>query len=211
MKFLDFDNVLCLAPHPDDAEYSIGGTVIKYTDTNFDIVCLTQGGDCDVTTNASRLDEVRNSWTELDSDNFNLYFTPYKFLKDLGEDEWVNYLEKNFTDVKSYDAIMLPASDDSHFEHRAVSNLGWPLTRIKAISLIEYCSPSTLVNWMPNMFIDIENQYVTKCKMLKHFNSQLHRSYFKEDFIKGFHTNFQCYKKGLTLVEQFKLNQVYLR
>jgi LmbE family N-acetylglucosaminyl deacetylase len=50
MKFLNFNRVLVLAPHPDDAEYSMSGVVLKYTDTHFDILCLTQGGDCDSTT-----------------------------------------------------------------------------------------------------------------------------------------------------------------
>ena len=62
MKFLGFNKVLCLAPHPDDVEDSMGGTIIKCSNTHFDILCLTQGGDCDITTGNSRLDEVRSSW-----------------------------------------------------------------------------------------------------------------------------------------------------
>jgi len=54
MKFLNFNRVLCLAPHPDDAEYSMAGVVLKYLDTYFDILCLTEGGYCDVTTSQSR-------------------------------------------------------------------------------------------------------------------------------------------------------------
>ena len=38
MKFLGFDKVLCLSPHPDDVEYSMSGTILKYKDTHFDIV-----------------------------------------------------------------------------------------------------------------------------------------------------------------------------
>ena len=53
MKFLGFNKVLCLAPHPDDVEYSMGGTIIKHYNTQFDVLCLTQGGDCDITTGNS--------------------------------------------------------------------------------------------------------------------------------------------------------------
>ena len=88
--------------------------------------------------------------------------------------------------------------------------MGWPLTRIKSISLVEYCSPSTLEIWTPNTFIDISNEYNIKLRMLNEFTSQQHRSYFKEDTIKGFHTNFQCSKKGTKLVEQFNLRQLFL-
>ena len=62
LKFLNFDRVLCLSPHPDDVEYSMAGTIIKHTGTTFDILCLTQGGDCDDTTGENRLKEVENSW-----------------------------------------------------------------------------------------------------------------------------------------------------
>ncbi len=140
MKFLGFNKVLCLAPHPDDVEYSMGGTIIKHYNTQFDILCLTQGGDCDVTTGNSRLDEVRNSWESTGITNINLYFSPYKLLKEKGEDEWVNYIETNFVNKNNYE----------------------------------------------------------------------HRSYFKEDTIKGFHTNFQCSKKGTKLVEQFNLKQLFI-
>lgn len=211
MKFLEFNRVLCLAPHPDDVEYSLAGTVLRYTDTIFDILCLTQGGDCDDTTGISRLDEVKNSWGASNANNYNLAFTSHRFLKELGQDEWISLIERDYTNVENYDAILLPSTQDSHFEHRIVANFGWPLTRIKSISLVEYCSPSTLETWVPNVFVDIREQFNTKLEMLKQFTSQQHRSYFKEDVIKGFHTNFQCSKKGLSLVEQFNLKQVFLK
>ena len=104
MKFLNFNKVLCLSPHPDDVEYSMGGTVIKFKDTHFDILCLTQGGDCDKTTSSNRLDEVKNSWDAAkpyprsvrQKYNWALHFSKHKFLKDLGDDEWFNFIETNF-------------------------------------------------------------------------------------------------------------------
>ena len=209
-KFLGIDKVLCIAPHPDDVEYSMAGTIIKYMDTEFDILCLTQGGDCDATTSNSRLDEVRDSWKSADVENVTLHFTPNKLLKEKDEDEWINYIETNFVNINDYDCIATTSAHDSHFEHKIISNLGWPLTRTKSISLIEYYSPSTLETWIPNTFIDIAEVYDIKLKMLDKFNSQKHRSYFSKKTIDGFHTNFQCSKKGTDLVEQFNLKQLFL-
>lgn len=211
MKFLNFNRVLCLSPHPDDVEYSMGGTILKNFNTIFDILCLTQGGDCDITTNSSRLNEVKKSWNSTPANNVNLYFTSYQFLKDLGEDQWVNYIESNFIDKYDYNCIFTPSSQDSHFEHKLVSNLGWPLTRVKSISLVEYYSPSTLESWVPNLFVNVSKVYKIKSKMLKQFTSQQHRSYFEEDTIRGFHTNFQCSKKGTKLAEQFNLKQLFVK
>jgi len=210
MKFLNFNRVLCLSPHPDDVEYSMAGTIMKYTDTIFDVVCLTQGGDCDSTTSLLRLGEVQGSWEVASTPNINLYFTGNALLKEQAEDEWINDIETNILSEHEYDCICTTSAIDSHFEHVFVSRLGWPLTRTKSISLIEYYSPSTLQSWTPNIFVDISDQYDTKLKMLTKFKSQSHRTYFTEDTIKGFHTNFQCSKKGVKLVEQFNLKQLFV-
>ena len=47
MKFLNYDRVLCLSPHPDDVEYGMLGTILKYKDTNFQILNVSRGGDFD--------------------------------------------------------------------------------------------------------------------------------------------------------------------
>ena len=211
MKFLNFNKVLCLSPHPDDVEYSMAGTIIKHIDTYFDVLCLTQGGDCDNTTGTSRLEEVENSWKIANTNNTNTYFTDHKNLKELGADEWVNFIESHFTDMRKYDCIITPSEFDSHFEHRIVSNFSWPLTRIKGISLVEYYSPSTLEKWIPNVFIDISDVYKVKLNMLTQFKSQQHRSYFLKETIDGFHTNFQCSKKGYGMIERFNLKQLFVK
>ena len=210
MKLLNFNKVLCLSPHPDDVEYSMAGTILKHQNTYFDILCLTQGGDSDTTTNLSRLNEVVNVWDKSNVNNFSLYFTEHKLLKELGEDGWVNYIEREFICKNHYDCIITPSQFDSHFEHKIVCNLGYALSRVNAISLIEYYSPSTLETWVPNVFIDISEQYDIKIEMLKMFKSQLHRSYFNDNTLKEFHTNFRCSKRKIGLVEQFKFKQIFL-
>ena len=50
MKFLNLNKVLCLSAHPDDTEYGVLGSMIKFGSTQFDVVVLSNGGDFDVTT-----------------------------------------------------------------------------------------------------------------------------------------------------------------
>ncbi len=217
MKLLNFNRVLCLSPHPDDVEYSMSGTVLKYTDTIFDVLCLSNGGDLDSTTGTSRLDEVKNVWSVSNCKNVNLYFSNINFLKDKGEDEWVNFIEINYLKLINYDCIMTTSQIDSHFEHKLIKNLGpaltrglWP-NRNYPITLIEYKSPSTLDEWVPNLFIDIETIYSTKLEMLKQFKSQQHHKYFDKNVLDAFHSNYQCSKKNMNIVEQFKINQIYIK
>lgn len=209
MKFLNFNRVLCLSPHPDDTEYSIAGVILKHQDTYFDILCLTQGGDCDSTTSADRIHEVVNSWATTNATNYSLHFSDVKFLKDRGVDEWIYYIENNFTKKFNYDCIMTTSEHDSHFEHVLVSSFAAPLARVKPYSIIQYRSPSTLDKWTPNLFVSLEDFYYNKKKMLQEFKSQLHHEYFGDFVLDGFHSNFQCMKKGRGFVESYKIITKY--
>ena len=57
--------------HPDDVEYGVLGSMIKFGDTKFDVVVLSNGGDFDVTTGNSRFDECRWIWNKLNNINGN--------------------------------------------------------------------------------------------------------------------------------------------
>jgi len=209
MKFLGFNNVLCLSPHPDDVELGMMGTVLKYTDTCFNILCLSQGGDFDTTTSNNRIQEVKNSWGS--TPNVDLFFSTNKHVKDLNHDAWVNFIENTFiaSSKKEYDCLFVPTKEDSHFEHKIVNELASPLTRIKDISILEYRTPSTLDSWVPNTFVDITNYFDTKYSNLMKFETQKDRWYFKKDLQKSFHSNFQSYKKGIKYTEKFRLTQLY--
>lgn len=209
MKFLNFNRVLCLSPHPDDTEYSMAGVVLKHPDTHFDILCLTQGGDCDTSTGMDRIQEVIDAWSTTPALNYSLYFSDVKFLKQRGVDEWISYIEQNFTRKHDYDCIMTTTEHDSHFEHVLISSFAAPLARVKPYSIIQYRSPSTLDKWTPNLFVSLGDFYYTKKTMLTQFKSQIHHEYFSEFVLNGFHTNFQCMKKGQGFVESYKIVTIY--
>ena len=209
MKFLNFDRVLCLAPHPDDAEYSMAGAVLKYQDTHFDILCLTQGGYCDSTTSKSRHQEVQDAWAESNVSNYTLYFSDTPVFRNKGLDEWIKYIEDTYTHRAAYQCVMITSEYDSHHEHVAVASLAPSLSRVTPYSIIQYRSPSTLETWSPNLFISLDEVYDIKKKMIQGFKSQLGKPYFQENVIDGFHTNFQCMKKGKGYVEAYKIITYY--
>ena len=208
MKFLGYDNVLCISPHPDDTEYSMMGTVLKYSDTMFTCLQLCQGGDMDETTGKSRLFEVENVWKEAECSNVNLVFTEVKYMRNMLEEEWINFIERKLS--PNLDAIILPNEHDSHFEHRLVAGFGKALIRQRPITLIQYKTPSTNQTWVPNLFVDIEEEYDMKVNALGKFESQQHRYYFREDVLRSFHSDFQSAKRAKHYVEQFKILDLYL-
>ena len=194
MKFLGYDNVLCISPHPDDTEYSMMGTILKYSDTMFTCLQLCQGGDMDETTGRNRLFEVQNVWEEAECSNVNLLFTEVKYMRDMREEEWINFIEEKLS--PSLNAIVLPNEHDSHFEHRFVAGFGKALIRQRPITLIQYKTPSTDQTWVPNLFVDIEEEYDIKVNALGEFESQQHRYYFREDVLRSFHSDFQSAKRA---------------
>ena len=228
MKLLNYDRVLCLSPHPDDVEYGMLGTIMKYKDTKFDIIVLSQGGDFDKSTAKSRQDECKKVWENIDNIN-GQFMEDIKFIKDIDEDGWVNLLENKFK-ISDYDCIITTSNTDSHFEHRMVSDFTYALVRRNKCGIIQYKSPSTLDDWTPNFFVDLNvlvNRdkkdghsdgtnmlflafiWYIKVNKLKLFESQQDKSYFKDESIKSFHSNYQCSTRGMNNVESFKIIRGY--
>jgi LmbE family N-acetylglucosaminyl deacetylase len=208
MKFLNFNKVLCLSPHPDDVEYSMSATINKYHNTKFDIVCLSHGTATDTTSNSHRLSEVEHFWKLFKCDNATLIHTDIKYFESMSIAQWVTFLDKIID--SGYDAICTTSALDSHQEHIFLNSLIAPLTRSKPISVIEYKSPSTLHTWIPNYFVSCETQFKLKCNTLREsFISQLDSIYFNEDCIRLFHNDYNCTKRGIIFTEQFKIVTLY--
>ena len=194
--------VMCLNPHPDDVEYSMSGTILKYKDTTFDIYVLSSGGDLDVTLNESRYKEVEAFWRDVE--NVNLVFVrglqPNKYRQDIA----VHILENKYI-LEKYDAIFIPCRQDNHFFHTEISNLGRSLCRVSKSNLYEYFTPSAEITWTPNLSVEINDVYEEKKKRLLEFKSQKKHIYFSDFCLNAFHSDLYYNKKGFGWVEKFKI------
>ncbi len=211
MKFLGFDRVLCLSPHPDDVEYSMSGTIYKHQDTHFDVVLLSYGTTSDKSTGQWRENEIVSFWGSL-----RLLNVRTSTLKTSGnfdtllDSGWIDLLEKQYTNKHNYDAIIGPSSEDSHYEHQITNRIMQSLSRNKPLSILEYRSPSILHSWSPNLFVSLEHFYKLKCDALRNsFKSQIDSLYFSEECIKAFHEDYPIKKRGINSVEQFKIKILF--
>ena len=204
MKLLNFNKVLCLSPHPDDVEYGMLGSILKFIDTEFDILIFSQGGNFDDSSSSERYTECELIWNEID--NLTGHFLPRNRLGNICEDELVNEVEV-FTSKLKYDCIFTPPSRDSHFEHRLISQISYPLVRRKKCGIVQYKTPSTLENWSSNFFVQINLN--KKAKFLKYFESQTNKSFFNKPSLKSFHTDYQCTKRSLGFVELYNIIKIY--
>ena len=207
MKFLNSDYVLCIGAHPDDVEYGMTGTFLKCDETEFSVYVMSSGGDYDKTTlEIDRAAENRMVWNSFT--NVSGYIINDAFVRDQSEDSMVQFIEKHIH--PHIDVVVTMPQQDSHFEHRKINNLGPALCRRSPITLVEYRTPSTLNHWIPNHFENIsEKDYTIKKNILKLFKSQQDSPYFKDKTIDSFHHNFLCNKKGLSIVESYRIVEAF--
>ena len=125
-----------------------------------------------------------------------------------GYDQLVHMIETKH-DISQYDLILLPPDEDTHHDHKKINVVGMALTRKERCGIIDYKTPSTLETWTPNFFSDITDFLDTKITQLHKFKTQAKHLYFTENVIKSFHTNYQCARRGLGYVEQFKIHRLY--
>jgi hypothetical protein len=166
---------------------------------------LSEGGDFDKSTGKDRQTECKNIWNKIS--NVNGKFTDVKHVVNHQEDEWVNILESGGYISTNYDCIFTLPSKDSHFEHRIVNSMTPALVRHKKIGIISYRTPSTLDNWIPNFYVEINLS--EKMDHLKEFKSQLSKPYFSKNSFNSFHSNYQCFKKNIEYVELFRVETIY--
>lgn len=192
--------ILCLSPHIDDVEYGMTGTILRYPNTIFDILEM-------IPANEARYGEAQRFWDS--TPNCNLMFSELNFEYGVQEREWIKYLG-GFLDLDSYGAVFIPPMEDSHFEHRLSNQIGVALMRNSTARIIEYRTPSTLNTWSPNLFVDVLATYEEKARRLAIFKSQRHVTYFSASCIESFHCNYQCVRRGLPLVESFRIVSMYV-
>jgi len=163
---------------------------------------MSDGGDFDDTTKeVDRGSENRMIWSMFNNVSGWIGST---FVKNQTEDKMVNLIESNIHPLIK--TVVTTSKEDSHFEHRMINNLGPALCRRSSLTLVEYRTPSTLNHWIPNHFVSLtKDQYNKKRLILKKFQSQQKAPYFDDDTVDDFHHNFLCSKKGLKVVESYRI------
>lgn len=202
--------MLCLSPHPDDVEYSMSGTIVKFGKTHFDILCMTQGTSTDVSSNERRLQEVRDFWAQLQVHNVTLLYSEFARFEDAIPAQWITSIERSTLFAKTYDGLCIPSGIDSHYEHGLANSFSHALCRSKPVTILEYKTPSTLHQWTPSLFVNIEKYFeMKKTALRKAFISQLDGPYFDEDLIRSFHLDYLNQKRGQKLSEAFRVVSVF--
>ena len=163
-------NILAISPHPDDLEYGSAGTLIKLAEKGHKIHLLVltggeQGGDVEV-----RKKEQKRVAQYLHADLYwgNSIDTEIPLNKSL-----IDSIEKFILSIKP-DITFVPAFNDTHQDHRKVSQATTTATRYLK-NVLFYEGPTT-TEFTPTIFENIEDVLEDKLQLLALHESQVTRT-----------------------------------
>lgn len=188
MEFENIDRVLVLAPHPDDGEFSSGGTLKRFCDLGIE-VHYAAFSPCIKSLPAGLPEDTL--WHELANAAKILgipkeHISTYDFpVRDFPEHrqailEELIVLKKR---VKP-DLVLLPNSLDIHQDHHTIHKEG--LRAFKHTRILGYELPWNNLNFTNNCHIRLEREHIqAKMEALKCYKSQNFRNYMDEEYFFG--------------------------
>lgn len=161
-------NILAIGSHPDDVEYGCGGTLTKYAHKGHDIylMVLTNGelrGDPE-TRRKEQMESARLMGVK------EVFFGDCPDAGLVCDREMVRRIENAVAAAKP-DFVYVHYPDDTHHDHRALSQAAIPACR-SVRNVLYYEGPSTL-NFCPTVFVDVGGVLHTKLACLEAHSSQV--------------------------------------
>lgn len=183
------NKILALLPHPDDAEFSCGGTISKYTENGNEVFYL-------VFSNCAKslpgnlpkdilFEELENAATVLGVDLKNIVKLDFpvrefpRFRQEILE-ELVKYRR-----IINPDIVLLPNKNDIHQDHNTIYNEG--VRAFKTCSLLGYELPwNNVIKSEFNYFVQLnESQITKKVEAIAEYKSQSFRNYMDEQLFRN--------------------------
>ncbi len=184
----DFKKVLILAPHTDDGEFGCGGTIAKLIEQGADVYyaafSLAEESVPEGFPKNILETEVKLATEILGIKPENLLIYRYRVRR------FAQYRQEILEDLVKLsrdlapDLVFLPSTNDLHQDHSTIAIEG--IRAFKKTSILSYEIPWNNLNFSTQLFVKItDNHLKKKIEALKAYESQYHRSYASEEFIKS--------------------------
>jgi len=212
---LSFRRVLVLAPHTDDAELGVGGTLARSLQAGSDIFVavfsmaeqsLPKGAPKGILKNEflASMQLLGLSTEKLRIFNFEVRRFNYRRQEIL--EELVALRKKVNPDV-----VFLPSSTDIHQDHQVIHAEG--LRAFKHSTVLGYELPWNMFSLEPRFMVHLNKEHLKlKLAMLENYQTQLEltRPYFSKEFIEGL-ARVRGVQAGTEYAEAFEVMRVNLR
>ncbi len=209
---MDIQNILVLAPHTDDGELGLGGTISKYIEEGKNVYyaafstadsSVPEGFPKDILSI-----EVRNATKKLGIPEENVFVYHYEVRK-------LSYVRQEILEelVKlrklcHFDMVFMPSSHDIHQDHTTIAQEA--IRAFKMTTLLGYELIWNNLTFDTDCFVKLEERHIeAKCKALKEYHSQDFRDYTKPEFIRSLaHT--RGVQVGCQYAEAFEVIRLFL-
>lgn len=205
--FKEKQRILILGPHTDDGELGCGASIAKFCDEGHEVfyaVFSTCRESLPKHLAPDALEkEVRKATKILGvpEKNLLLYDFDVRHFKGTRQDilEELVVLRNNLKPT----LVFLPSPTDIHQDHQVISEEG--IRAFKHVSIMGYEMPWNNLSFNTRSFIRLEDKYLEKkVEALKEYNSQAHRTYLNENFIKSLATT-RGVQIGVQYAEAFEV------
>lgn len=180
--------VLVLAPHTDDGEFGCGGTITKFIEEGHDVMYAAfsacQQSVLPQFPSDILITEVKAATKVLGIKSENLLLFDYD-VRTFGyrRQDILDDLIRIRQDFNPQ-LIFMPDLADVHQDHATVATEG--LRAFKFASILSYELPWNNLSFTTSSFVHLDETHVqTKVNALKEYQSQAHRPYSDEDFLRS--------------------------
>jgi len=184
----DKKRVLVLAPHTDDGEFGCGGTIAKFIEEGHEVTYAAfsacQQSVLPQFPSDILITEVKAATKVLGIKSENLLLFDYD-VRTFGyrRQDILDDLIKIRQDFKP-DLIFMPDLQDVHQDHATIATEG--LRAFKFSSILSYELPWNNLSFTTSSFVHLDEKHVqTKVNALNEYQSQAHRPYSDEDFLRS--------------------------
>ena len=184
----NYHKVLILAPHTDDGEFGCGGTIAKFIESGKQVYYAAFSACEDSVPEGMPKNtletEVRQATKVLGIEPENLFI--YRYPVRHHPQNRQNILQDliNIREDIAPDLVFMPSPNDIHQDHYTMSQEG--LRAFKQVSILGYELPWNNLTFNTTSFIYLEERHIDrKIEALKKYESQEHRPYANEEFIRS--------------------------
>lgn len=183
--------ILILAPHTDDGEFGCGGSINKFVNEGHEVYYVAFSA-CEQSVLAKfpgdiLRQEVKRATSRLGIKPENLILCDYKVrTMNYHRQEILDDLIKLRGEIKP-DMVFLPSLNDIHQDHKTIADEG--LRAFKFSTVLQYEMPWNNLSFTTSSFIILDEENVkAKVEALAEYESQAHRNYANENFIRSLAT-----------------------
>lgn len=188
IEFHHKQRILVLAPHTDDAELGMGGTIAKLIEHGKDVYCVAFSA-CEQSVFPEFPADILITETKIASaklgvkpENLRLYNYPVRTFG-IHRQDILNDMIRLRHEIKP-DLVFIPSLTDVHQDHRVISDEG--VRAFKFASILCYELPWNNLTFTNSCFSILEPSHVdTKVEAVLQYKSQAHRAYTSADYIRS--------------------------